>query len=65
MSAGMIFEMLKMAPGILSVLTVGGMVVGLPLAVIAYFFTYSAVQKYRHDIRSKFPHPIKRRASRK
>jgi len=44
--------MLK-APEIFWALTTGGIVLGLPLAVAGYYFSYSVVQKYQDDIKEK------------
>ncbi len=50
-------EMLKIlfskAPEILWALIVGGVVSGIPLAVISYYLCYSAVQRYQDDIKRK------------
>lgn len=45
--------LLEKSPEVLGKLIIGGMVVGFPLAVAGYFFAYSAVVKYRSDIKSK------------
>ena len=41
------------APKIFGAMTMGGVVLGLPLAVISYFLAFYAVQKYRTDIKAK------------
>ncbi len=43
--------MLKQAPEILWIMTVGGVILGLPLAVAGYYFALSAVMRYRERIR--------------
>ena len=45
--------LLEKSPEVLGKLIVGGMVVGFPLAVAGYFFAYSAVVKYRGNIKAK------------
>ena len=46
-------EMLKNAPVILGALTAGGIVVGLPLAVLSYYLSYAAVNKYQQRVKDK------------
>jgi uncharacterized protein (DUF2062 family) len=46
-------EMLKNAPAIFGALTVGGILIGLPLAVLSYFLSYTAVSKYQQSIKAK------------
>lgn len=46
-------EMLKNAPVIFGAMTVGGILIGLPLAVISYYMSYAAVNKYQLSIKSK------------
>ncbi|MDM8550579.1 DUF2062 domain-containing protein [Desulfobacterales bacterium HSG2] len=48
-----IYEWVSNAPEIVWALTVGGVIAGLPLAVFAYYFSYSAVRKYQEDIKRK------------
>lgn len=42
-----ILTMTQKAPKIIIVLTIGGIIVGLPLAIFGYYFSYSAILKYR------------------
>jgi uncharacterized protein (DUF2062 family) len=44
---------LQKAPGIIGILTVGGIVVGLPVAVIGYYCALKAITEYRESIRLK------------
>ena len=44
---------LQKAPGIIGILMVGGIVVGLPVAVIGYYFALKAITEYRESIRRK------------
>ncbi len=46
-------DLVKKAPEIVIALTVGGIIVGIPLALIGYFFAYKAVDRYQEDIRRK------------
>jgi uncharacterized protein len=46
-------ETLAKAPRILWVMTLGGALLGLPLAAAAYYFVHSAVLKYQEEIREK------------
>lgn len=40
-------------PAILWTLTLGGIVVGIPLAVVAYYVTFGLVQRYQDEVRDK------------
>lgn len=46
-------EMLKNAPVIFGALTVGGILVGLPLAVLGYYVSFAAVNKYQQRVKEK------------
>jgi len=59
------YTMLLKAPEILWALTLGGIVLGFPVAVTGYFFSYSAVHRYQEDIKKKLAERKKRRAIRK
>lgn len=48
-----ILEILKKTPEVLWVLTIGGVIVGLPMAFLTYWFSYNAITKYRKDIRQR------------
>ena len=48
-----VMVMLQKAPEILLSLTVGCIMLGLPIAIVGYYITYSAVEKYREDIKKK------------
>ena len=45
--------MLLKAPQALGAMTVGGIVIGLPLAVLAYYLAYGAVEKYQKNVKEK------------
>lgn len=46
-------EMLNNAPAILGALTVGGILVGLPLAVLGYYMSFAAVNKYQQQVKER------------
>ncbi len=46
-------EMLKNAPVIFGALTVGGIIIGLPLAVLSYYLSFAAVNKYQQSVKEK------------
>lgn len=48
-----LIALIKMGPELLWVLVVGGIIVGIPLSVIAYFMAYGAIVEYRKTIRQK------------
>jgi uncharacterized protein (DUF2062 family) len=48
-----IYQIMLKAPEIFWALTLGGIVLGLPLAVVGYYFSYTVVQKYQDDIKQK------------
>jgi uncharacterized protein (DUF2062 family) len=52
-SWSVVSEMLKNAPVILGALTVGGIAVGLPLAVLSYYLSFAAVNKYQQNFKEK------------
>ena len=46
-------ELLKNAPVIFGAMTVGGILIGLPLAVLSYYLSFAAVNKYQQSIKDK------------
>ncbi|MCF8049945.1 MAG: DUF2062 domain-containing protein [Desulfobacterales bacterium] len=48
-----ILEMIRSAPETISILTLGGIIIGVPLGVVGYFFAYVAVNKYQAEIKQK------------
>ncbi|MBW2428619.1 MAG: DUF2062 domain-containing protein [Deltaproteobacteria bacterium] len=46
-------EMLKNAPVLFGALTVGGILIGLPLAILSYFLSFAAVNKYQQSVKEK------------
>jgi uncharacterized protein (DUF2062 family) len=53
LSATAVEKMLQKAPEVLGVLTIGGIVIGLPLAFISYYISYAAVIKYQKNLKEK------------
>ncbi len=49
--------MLQKAPQAFEAMTVGGAIIGLPLAVISYYLSYAAVDKYQKDVKDKLAGP--------
>jgi uncharacterized protein (DUF2062 family) len=50
---GIVKRMLKNAPMIFGALTAGGVLIGLPLAVLSYYLSFAAVNKYQQSIKIK------------
>jgi uncharacterized protein (TIGR03546 family) len=46
-------EILVKSPGIYYSLTIGGIVLGIPLAIAGYFISYRLVSRYRDDLKKK------------
>ncbi len=53
MDVSWILHMLRHTPEIISIMTLGGVLLGIPLGVAGYFFAYTAVNKYQQEIRQK------------
>ena len=49
--------LLLKAPLAFEAMAVGGMIIGLPLAVISYYLSYAAVEKYQKDVKDKLAGP--------
>jgi uncharacterized protein (DUF2062 family) len=49
--------MLLKAPLAFEAMTVGGAIIGVPLAVISYYLAYAAVEKYQKDVKDKLAGP--------
>lgn len=49
----MLSQMIEKSPAIIVSLFAGGFVVGLPLAVLGYFLSYNAVEKYQRNLKEK------------
>ena len=48
-----LFKMLLKAPEIFWALIIGGLMIGIPLAVAGYYLSYSAVMRYQEKIKKK------------
>lgn len=46
-------KLLQKAPQVIWALIIGGIILGLPLALVGYYFSYSTVQKYQDDIKRR------------
>ena len=46
--------MLQKAPQALGAMTVGGAIIGIPIAIISYYLSYVALEKYQKDVKEKF-----------
>ena len=57
-----LFDMVLKAPKIVLVLVVGGVVIGIPVAVAGYYISFSAVNNYRRRIKEKLLRQKKRLA---
>jgi uncharacterized protein (DUF2062 family) len=53
LSATAVEKMLQKAPKVFGILTIGGIVIGLPLAFISYYVSYAAVLKYQKNLKEK------------
>ena len=58
-------KILQKAPGIFWALIIGGFIIGLPLAVAGYYFSYAAVTRYQEGVRRKIAKQKERLALRK
>ena len=48
-----LYQLILEVPEFVWALIIGGIVLGLPLSVAGYYFSYSVVQKYQEDIKKK------------
>jgi uncharacterized protein (DUF2062 family) len=60
-----LYEIVSNAPGIFWALTIGGIVAGIPIALLGYYLSYMAVKRYQDDIKRKFSERKERLAARK
>ena len=65
LSYSIIISMLQKTPEVLLILTVGGIIAGLPIALLGYYFSHSAVSRYQEDIRRKLAKRRERSAKKK
>ena len=47
------FKILSKAPDFFWAMTIGGIIIGVPLTIMAYYFSFSAVKKYQDGIKEK------------
>jgi len=45
--------LLQKAPQAFGAMTVGGAIIGMPLAIVSYYLSYAAVEKYQKDVKAK------------
>jgi Tfp pilus assembly protein PilN len=55
----------KQTPRIFWAMTLGGVIIGLPLAIAGYVMAYSAVDKYQRDIRLRLAEKKEQRVARR
>ena len=60
-----LYKLILKAPEIAMAMTVGGFVLGLPLAIAGYYFTFSVIRKYREDIKIRLAKSKEKRAHKK
>ncbi len=65
LSFSTISVLLQKAPEIILSMTIGGIIIGLPLSIIGYYFSYSAIHKYQKDIKGKIKRQKEKRRKQK
>ena len=60
-----IYQILLKAPDMFLSLTIGGVILGLPLAIIGYYVSYSLVKKYQENIKAKLARQKEKRAKKR
>jgi H+/gluconate symporter-like permease len=58
-------DILLQTPDIFWKMVLGGFIIGLPVAIISYYFSYKVLYKYQADIRRKILESKKKRARKK
>jgi len=61
----LLYRILVKAPEIFWAMTLGGVILGIPIAIFGYLFAFSAVNKYQEDIKQKLARQKERLKSRK
>ena len=46
-------DMVKKTPEIIGAMTIGGVIIGIPLSLAGYYLIYSAISRYQEDIKRK------------
>ena len=64
-SWSIILRLFQKSPEILGMLILGGIIVGIPLALAGYFFAFTAVKKYQDGIKIKLAERREKRAETK
>jgi uncharacterized protein len=60
-----LIHLIQQTPGILLTMTLGGIVIGIPLALAGYYFAFSAIHTYQKDIKVKLAERKVARAEKK
>jgi len=60
-----IYNMVINTPKVIGILTVGGIILGIPISLVGYYLSYSAVRKYQEDLREKIARKKKERTRNK
>ena len=60
-----LYKLILNTPEIAIAMTVGGIVLGLPMAFIGYYFTITVIRKYREDIKARIAKSKEKRALKK
>ncbi len=60
-----LYKLILKTPEIAWAMTVGGIILGLPLAIIGYYFVFSVIRKYQEDIKIKIARSKEKRAHKK
>ncbi len=55
MNLDSVMALMEKAPSILGAMTVGGVVVGIPLAIVSYFAAYKLSEFYQNKVKDKIP----------
>ncbi|MBW1892165.1 MAG: DUF2062 domain-containing protein [Deltaproteobacteria bacterium] len=60
-----VINLLQSTPEILMAMIFGGIIIGIPIAITGYFFSFSALKKYQDDIKIKLVKKKEKRTARK
>ncbi len=60
-----VINLLQSTPEILMAMILGGIIIGIPIAITGYIFSFSALKKYQDDIKNKLAKKKENRAARK
>lgn len=60
-----LYKLILKTPEITWAMTIGGIIIGLPLAIIGYYFAFSVIRKYQEDIKLKIAKSKEKRAHKK